>query len=204
MRKLSVVRPVLPLTQFRRVALAAGEVATIVLEAPPDRLRHTLPDGRRGYEAGELVVMAGAAADDVRCTASVAAEAAILGCAGLVAGARRIAGGSRGRRRPRRRPANAGRCRRWWRAGSSRSRWGTRRCAGGWGRRGLRPRSGPGLRGTRREPNRPRRPGGGPGGWSDACGAVPSTGRTPPRRRRWCSRSWRAPASIRFGSRTTC
>ncbi|HSA48572.1 MAG TPA: glycoside hydrolase family 3 N-terminal domain-containing protein [Yinghuangia sp.] len=67
----SVVRPVRQLVQFRRVSLAAGQTRDIVLEAPVERLCHTLPDGRRGLEPGEVTLMAGLSSDDIRCTATV-------------------------------------------------------------------------------------------------------------------------------------
>ncbi|MEW1720304.1 glycoside hydrolase family 3 N-terminal domain-containing protein [Streptomyces sp. NPDC093109] len=70
----SVVRPVRQLIQFRRIALVAGESRRIVLEAPVERLHYTLPDGRRGIEAGEVTLLAGFAGDDIRCEATVTVD----------------------------------------------------------------------------------------------------------------------------------
>ncbi|GAA0958159.1 hypothetical protein GCM10009550_46350 [Actinocorallia libanotica] len=70
-----VVRPVRQLLQFQRVALAAGESADLVLEAPVERLCHTLPDGRRGLEAGDVTLLAGFSSADIRCTATVPVDA---------------------------------------------------------------------------------------------------------------------------------
>ncbi|SEP68201.1 beta-glucosidase [Streptomyces sp. yr375] len=67
----SVVRPVRQLIAFARVGLAAGETRTLVLEAPVERLHHTLADGRRGIEPGDVTVLAGLAADALPCTATV-------------------------------------------------------------------------------------------------------------------------------------
>ncbi|MET9830783.1 glycoside hydrolase family 3 N-terminal domain-containing protein [Streptomyces sp. NPDC006385] len=67
----SVVRPVRRLLEFRRVALAAGESTDLVLQAPIERLSYTLPDGRRGCEAGDVTVMAGLSSDDIRCSTTV-------------------------------------------------------------------------------------------------------------------------------------
>ncbi len=71
----TVVRPVRQLLDFSRVALAPGESRTISFAAPLDRLAYTMLDGRRGFEAGDVTVMAGLAADDLRCTATVSAPA---------------------------------------------------------------------------------------------------------------------------------
>ncbi|HWU08903.1 MAG TPA: glycoside hydrolase family 3 N-terminal domain-containing protein [Streptomyces sp.] len=67
----SVVRPVRQLLDFRRLALAAGEAADLVLEAPVERLSYTMPDGRRGCEAGEVTLLTGLSSDDIRCAAAV-------------------------------------------------------------------------------------------------------------------------------------
>ncbi|MGC9496461.1 glycoside hydrolase family 3 N-terminal domain-containing protein [Streptomyces sp. WG7] len=67
----SVVRPVRQLLDFQRLALAAGESADLVLQAPLERLSYTLPDGRRRCEAGEVTLMAGLSSDDIRCTKTV-------------------------------------------------------------------------------------------------------------------------------------
>ncbi|MFF9204052.1 glycoside hydrolase family 3 N-terminal domain-containing protein [Streptomyces sp. NPDC014986] len=71
----SVVRPVRRLLDFRRLALSAGESAELVLQAPLERLAYTLPDGRRGCEAGEVTLMAGLSSDDIRCTTTVTVPA---------------------------------------------------------------------------------------------------------------------------------
>ncbi|MEU4230626.1 glycoside hydrolase family 3 N-terminal domain-containing protein [Nonomuraea sp. NPDC026600] len=71
----SVVRPVRQLIQFQRIGLADGEASAIVLEAPIERLHYTLPDGRRGIEAGEVTVLAGFSSEDIRCSATVTIEA---------------------------------------------------------------------------------------------------------------------------------
>jgi beta-glucosidase len=71
----SVVRPVRQLLDFRRLALSAGESAELVLQAPLERLAYTLPDGRRGCEAGEVTLMAGLSSDDIRCTTTVSVPA---------------------------------------------------------------------------------------------------------------------------------
>ncbi|WP_106401508.1 beta-glucosidase family protein [Actinocorallia populi] len=71
----SVVRPVRQLLQFQRVALAAGQSADLVLEAPLERLCHTLPGGQRGLEAGDVTLLAGFASADIRCTATVTVDA---------------------------------------------------------------------------------------------------------------------------------
>jgi beta-glucosidase len=71
----SVVRPVRRLLDFRRLALPAGESAELVLQAPLERLAYTLPDGRRGCEAGEVTLMAGLSSDDIRCTTTVSVPA---------------------------------------------------------------------------------------------------------------------------------
>lgn len=73
----SVVLPVRRLVQFQRVALAAGESADLVLEAPLSRLHYTLPDGRRGLEHGEVAVMAGLSSHDIRCVTSVSVPATV-------------------------------------------------------------------------------------------------------------------------------
>ncbi|AEM84146.1 glycoside hydrolase family 3 N-terminal domain-containing protein [Streptomyces violaceusniger] len=67
----SVVRPVRQLIAFARVALAAGERRSIVLEAPVERLHYTLTDGRRGIEPGDVTVLAGLAADALSCAATI-------------------------------------------------------------------------------------------------------------------------------------
>ncbi|UGQ11588.1 glycoside hydrolase family 3 C-terminal domain-containing protein [Yinghuangia sp. ASG 101] len=66
-----VVRPVRQLLQFRRVAVPAGRSREIVLEAPVERLCHTLPDGRRGLDPGDVTLLAGLSSDDIRDTAIV-------------------------------------------------------------------------------------------------------------------------------------
>jgi beta-xylosidase len=71
----SVVRPVSQLIQFQRVSLAAGEARAVTLRAPVSLLRYTMPDGRRGIEAGEVTLMAGLGSDDIRYSASVTVEA---------------------------------------------------------------------------------------------------------------------------------
>ncbi|HUB21951.1 MAG TPA: glycoside hydrolase family 3 N-terminal domain-containing protein [Streptosporangiaceae bacterium] len=71
----SVVRPVSQLIQFQRVGLAAGESRTVTLQAPVSRLHYTLPDGQRGIEAGEVILMAGLSSDDIRYTATLTVEA---------------------------------------------------------------------------------------------------------------------------------
>jgi beta-xylosidase len=70
-----VVRPVSQLIQFQRVALAAGETRAVTLRAPVSRLHYTLPDGRRGIEAGELTLMAGLSSDDIQHSATVTVAA---------------------------------------------------------------------------------------------------------------------------------
>ncbi|WP_309058817.1 glycoside hydrolase family 3 N-terminal domain-containing protein [Streptomyces sp.] len=77
----SVVRPVRQLLDFRRLVLAAGESADLVLQAPLERLSYTLPDGRRGCEAGEVTLMAGLSSDDIRCTVTVSVPA-VFGVSG--------------------------------------------------------------------------------------------------------------------------
>lgn len=67
----SVVHLVRLLLGFRRLALAAGESADLVLEAPLKRLCCTLPDGRRGREAGEVTLMTRLSRKNIRCTATV-------------------------------------------------------------------------------------------------------------------------------------
>ncbi|GAA4991009.1 glycoside hydrolase family 3 N-terminal domain-containing protein [Yinghuangia aomiensis] len=67
----TVVRPVRQLIQFRRVAAAAGQTQSVTLAAPIERLFYTLPDGRRGIEAGDITVMAGLSSHDIRCNATV-------------------------------------------------------------------------------------------------------------------------------------
>ncbi|WP_194903914.1 glycoside hydrolase family 3 N-terminal domain-containing protein [Catenulispora rubra] len=71
----SVVRPVRQLIQFQRIALAAGESRRLILEAPVRRLHYTMPDGRRGIEAGAITVLAGFSSDDIRCDASIVVDA---------------------------------------------------------------------------------------------------------------------------------
>lgn len=73
----SVVRPVRQLIQFQRVDLAAGESRQVVLEAPVERLHYTLPDGRRGIEAGDVTVLAGFSSDDIRCDTTITVDASI-------------------------------------------------------------------------------------------------------------------------------
>ncbi|WP_241840437.1 glycoside hydrolase family 3 C-terminal domain-containing protein [Frankia sp. CcI49] len=67
----TVVRPVRQLIGFTRLALPAGETATVTLEAPVARLFHTRSDGTRGIEAGEVTVLAGLGSDDIRCTTTI-------------------------------------------------------------------------------------------------------------------------------------
>ncbi|NUU25906.1 MAG: glycosyl hydrolase [Streptomycetaceae bacterium] len=67
----TVVRPVRQLLAFRRLNVPAGHSTGTVLEAPLARLFHTLPDGRRGLEPGDVTAMVGLAGDDIRCTATV-------------------------------------------------------------------------------------------------------------------------------------
>ncbi|GAA3219765.1 glycoside hydrolase family 3 N-terminal domain-containing protein [Actinocorallia longicatena] len=67
----TVVRPVRQLLQFERVPLTAGESRTLTLEAPLERLHYTLPDGRRGLEAGDVTVLAGFGSDDIRWTTTL-------------------------------------------------------------------------------------------------------------------------------------
>jgi beta-glucosidase len=71
----TIVRPVRQLIDFARVALAPGKSRTVSFAAPLDRLAYTLTDGRRGFEAGDVTLMAALAADDVRCSATVPAPA---------------------------------------------------------------------------------------------------------------------------------
>ncbi|GAA4994446.1 glycoside hydrolase family 3 N-terminal domain-containing protein [Yinghuangia aomiensis] len=61
----AVVRPVRQLIAFARVALAAGERRQVVLEAPVERLFHTMADGRRGVAPGDITVMAGFSSTDI-------------------------------------------------------------------------------------------------------------------------------------------
>ncbi|MGX9885535.1 glycoside hydrolase family 3 N-terminal domain-containing protein [Streptomyces sp. NPDC002276] len=70
----SVVRPVRQLIQFQRVALTAGESRRVVLEAPLERLHHTLPDDRRGIEAGDVTVLAGFSSADIRRAATITVD----------------------------------------------------------------------------------------------------------------------------------
>nr|WP_307875496.1 glycoside hydrolase family 3 C-terminal domain-containing protein [Frankia nepalensis] len=65
------VRPIRQLLAFSRLALAAGDTATVVLEALVERLFYTMPDGSRGVEAGEVTVMAGLSSVDIRCTETI-------------------------------------------------------------------------------------------------------------------------------------
>ena len=71
----SVIRPVSQLIQFQRVGLVAGATCPVTLQAPVSRLHYTLPDGRRGIEAGEIALMAGLGSDDIRYTATVTVAA---------------------------------------------------------------------------------------------------------------------------------
>ncbi|MGW1760121.1 glycoside hydrolase family 3 N-terminal domain-containing protein [Streptomyces mirabilis] len=73
----SVVRPVRQLIQFQRISLSAGESRQVVLEAPVERLHYTLPDDRRGIEAGDVTVLAGFSSDDIRCDATITVDADI-------------------------------------------------------------------------------------------------------------------------------
>lgn len=61
----SVVRPVRQLLQFKRVMLAAGQSRSVTLSAPLERLHYTLPDGRRGVEAGTVAVSLGFSSEDL-------------------------------------------------------------------------------------------------------------------------------------------
>ncbi|MFJ3778967.1 glycoside hydrolase family 3 N-terminal domain-containing protein [Streptomyces sp. NPDC090075] len=67
----TVVRPVRRLIAFQRVAVAAGERADIVLEAPVERLHYTLSDGSRGIDPGDVTILAGFASDDLTCVATI-------------------------------------------------------------------------------------------------------------------------------------
>lgn len=62
----TVVRPVRQLIAFTRVRLTAGESQSVTLNAPMTRLFYTLPDGRRGLEAGRVTLLGGFASDDLR------------------------------------------------------------------------------------------------------------------------------------------
>ncbi|MFF8450000.1 glycoside hydrolase family 3 N-terminal domain-containing protein [Streptomyces leeuwenhoekii] len=61
----SVVRPVRQLLAFARVTVRAGRSAETVLEAPLERLFHTLPDGARGIEAGDVTVLVGTSSEQI-------------------------------------------------------------------------------------------------------------------------------------------
>ncbi|WP_326672514.1 hypothetical protein [Streptomyces canus] len=53
---------------------AKGGVAvprSVSFAVPLDRLLYTLPDGRSGFEAGEITVQGAFAADDIQCQATV-------------------------------------------------------------------------------------------------------------------------------------
>jgi beta-glucosidase len=73
--KAPVVRPVRQLIQFQRLALEPGETSALVLQAPVERLFHTLPDGRRGIEACEVTVLPGFSGDDIRGGGTIAIPA---------------------------------------------------------------------------------------------------------------------------------
>ncbi|MET8211232.1 hypothetical protein ABZT51_35455 [Streptomyces sp. NPDC005373] len=47
------------------------------VNGPLERLQYTLPDGSRGFEAGDITIQGAFAADDFRCHETVPAPAAI-------------------------------------------------------------------------------------------------------------------------------
>ncbi|MEU1804156.1 hypothetical protein [Streptomyces sp. NPDC019937] len=49
----------------------------VVLETPVERLHHTLTDGRRGIEPGDVTMLAGLAADDLPHTATITVGAQV-------------------------------------------------------------------------------------------------------------------------------
>ncbi|GAA4013759.1 glycoside hydrolase family 3 N-terminal domain-containing protein [Streptomyces plumbiresistens] len=67
----TVVRPVRQLVDFTRIRLAAGESRAVSFTVPLERLEYTLPDGSRGFEAGDITVQGAFAADDMRCHATI-------------------------------------------------------------------------------------------------------------------------------------
>ncbi|CUU54874.1 beta-glucosidase [Parafrankia irregularis] len=71
----TVVRPVRRLIGFTRLTLAAGQRATVSLEAPVERLFYTQVDGTRGIEAGEVTLLAGFSSDDIRAHATITVPA---------------------------------------------------------------------------------------------------------------------------------
>ncbi|MDT0541160.1 MULTISPECIES: fibronectin type III-like domain-contianing protein [Streptomyces] len=71
----AIVRPVRQLLDFTRVRLTAGETRPVSFSVPLERLQYTLPDGHRGFEAGDITVQGAFAADDIRCHATVSAHA---------------------------------------------------------------------------------------------------------------------------------
>ena len=66
-----VTRPVVQLTGFRRVELAAGASADVTFRVHADRAAYTGRAMRRIVEPGELRVSVGSSASDLPCTASV-------------------------------------------------------------------------------------------------------------------------------------
>lgn len=66
-----VPRPVRQLVGYRRVALAAGEEATVRFEVPADLFSYTGRDLRRIVEPGEIVLSAGRSSGDVASSVSV-------------------------------------------------------------------------------------------------------------------------------------
>ncbi|MFD8864307.1 glycoside hydrolase family 3 C-terminal domain-containing protein [Streptomyces sp. NPDC059590] len=71
----AIVRPVRQLLDFTRVRPTADETRPVSFSVPLERLQYTLPDGHRGFEAGDITVQGAFAADDIRCHATVSAHA---------------------------------------------------------------------------------------------------------------------------------
>ncbi|MFI8194077.1 beta-glucosidase [Streptomyces sp. NPDC085946] len=61
----AVVRPVRQLIAFARVTVPAGGTSETVLEAPLNRLFHTMVDGTRGIEAGDVTVLVGTSSERI-------------------------------------------------------------------------------------------------------------------------------------------
>jgi beta-glucosidase len=67
----TVVRPVRQLIDFSRVAVARGATETVHFDVRLARLAYTLPDGRRGVEAGAVSLLLALSRDDIHDTATL-------------------------------------------------------------------------------------------------------------------------------------
>ncbi len=75
----SVVRPVRQLVAFERASLEKGASTSVELTFPVERLYYSLPDGRRGVEAGEVALLVGRSSSDIAAQTTIEVAASFEG-----------------------------------------------------------------------------------------------------------------------------